>query len=137
MWRGLGIAILIALSGCDDCGVEATPAIQGLCEPRLAVGTSTTVAVVYESDSGPMPLEATRAVAGDPAVATIAIGPTGDHLKLDAIAIGSTTIELALRGYNEPVWFTLSVEPTPPVYRCDGRDPPGFDLTNRGPAPAP
>ena len=93
------------------------------------------LSVVYESDSGPMPLVATSASVGDTGIATLEQGPTGDRISLTGIAVGETTVELSLRGYDEPVWFSLSIESHPPSYQCDGRDPPGFDIDGIGHAP--
>lgn len=129
-------AAAIALSGCDDCG-EASPAIQGICQPRIQVGTQVPVSIVYWSDTGPMPLRATSARSTGPAVADVAVAATPDELTLTGNTVGTAPIELQLDGYDSKVWFSLSVETAPPTYQCDGREPPGFDITNRGTAPTP
>lgn len=129
-----GVAIVAGLVGCDDCS-ESTPAIQGLCEPRIQVGAHADLAIVYESDSGPMPLVATSASVVDPAIATLEQGPTADRISIAGVAVGQTTIELHLKGREEAVWFSLSVERDAPAYQCDGRDPPGFDISGRGQPP--
>jgi hypothetical protein len=122
------------LVGCDDC-TESTPAIQGICEPRIQVGTRADLSIVYESDVGPMPLMATSALIGDTGIATLEQGPTPDRISITGIAVGETTVELRLRGYDEPVWFSLSIESDPLTYECDGRDPPGFDIDGTGQPP--
>ncbi|MBA3459409.1 MAG: hypothetical protein H0T46_05580 [Deltaproteobacteria bacterium] len=90
---------------------------------------------MYESDSGPMPLVVTSTSVANTAIAALAQGPTDDRISVTGIAVGETTIGLRLRGRDEPVWFSLSVEPDPPAYHCDGRDPPGFDIASRGQPP--
>ncbi len=127
-------AITAGLVGCDDCA-EATPAIQGICEPRIQVGTRAELEIVYQTDSSPMPFPATTASVADTSVATVTLGPTDDRISITGIAVGQTTVELLLRDFDEPVWFVLSVEPVAPTYQCDGRHPPGFDITGRGPSP--
>lgn len=127
-------AITAGLVGCDDCS-ESTPAIQGICEPRIQVGARAELSIVYESDVGPMALMATSASVADTEIATIEQGPAADRIALTGISVGETTVELRLRGYDEPVWFSLSVESDPPMYDCDGRDPPGFDIDGTGHAP--
>ncbi len=78
-------AITAGLVGCDDC-TESTPAIQGICEPRIQVGTRADLSIVYESDSGPMPLMATSALIGDTGIATLEQGPTADRISITGIA---------------------------------------------------
>lgn len=129
-------AAAMSLAGCDDCGNTA-PAIQGLCEPRIQVGTQANVSIVYWSDTGPMPLRATSARSAAPAIAGVEIATAPDQLILTGTMAGTAAIELQLDGFDTLVWFPLSVETDPPAYQCDGRDPPGFDITNRGAAPAP
>jgi hypothetical protein len=128
------VVLTVGLIGCDDCG-EATPAIQGLCEPRIQVGTRADLEIVYQTDSSPMPLAATSASVADTSIATITLGPTDDRISITGIAVGQTTVELLLRDFDEPVWFALSIEPDAPMYQCDGRYPRGFDVTGRGQSP--
>lgn len=106
-----------------------------MCEPRIQVGTRAELSVVYESDVGPMPLMVTNASVVNTAIATLEQGPSAERIALTGIAVGETAVELRLRGYDEPVWFSLSVESDPPMYDCDGRDPPGFDIDGSGQPP--
>lgn len=125
---------MVGLVGCDDCS-GSTLAIIGLCEPRIQVGTQAELAIVYETDMGPDPVEATSATVADASIAVLIHGPTDDRISVTGIAVGQTTIQLLLQGEDEPAWFLLAVEPEAPVYECDGRGPPGFFITERGPPP--
>ncbi len=140
--RRLALAVIAAplglLAGCM-CGYGgpgcADPWAIGLCAPQIAAGAPVTIEIDYGDDTGLHPAEVRSARTGDPAIALAALGPDPAVVVLLGRAPGATPVELQVIGWDQPVWFSLTVASAPPDACDPGLDPPGFAIANRGPWP--
>jgi hypothetical protein len=127
MKRALAFVAVVAmgevLTGCcgyggPGCGI---PALEGICEARLAVDQTVVATAVYFDDTGSHPAEIHSAETLNPAVLGVSLGPTKGELSLTGNASGKTGLALTVGGWDGEVFtwsFAVQEDPAPVADEC-------------------